>query len=66
MTLERAAREDERHVPFERLAKLLLIIGDGVQFGMLCVGDGYVDSADTVDVAQMFIELAHTRAPRRS
>ncbi|MEU6192289.1 TetR/AcrR family transcriptional regulator [Streptomyces sp. NPDC047061] len=62
-SLERAARENERDADFRYLAKLILIICDGVQFGMLCAGESYVDAEDITGIAKMIMTLSQTRAP---
>lgn len=66
-SLERAARDDEHDVDFDYLAKLLLINADGTQFGMLCVGPDYADSAeDTAELAAMLIQSARLRYRRHN
>lgn len=59
---ERAAAPHEKNIDFSALAIQTLIICDGIQFGMLCVGRDYVNEEQVIAMADNAVEFAGAAA----
>ena len=53
--LRTAATSDEMNADFNKLAKRLLVVVDGIQFGSLCAGSSYIDDQEAMLMTEAVI-----------